>query len=59
MHSAGGRAMAKSHSNPLTATVQNHLHIYELGFDVTYTYNLSNAIQARVIVNTQRGLSPP
>jgi hypothetical protein len=33
--------------------------IYNLGFDVVYTYNLDNAILARKDVNTANGVSPP
>jgi hypothetical protein len=33
--------------------------IYHAGFDVVYTYNLDNAITARIQVNTANGISPP
>lgn len=59
VHSLGRKATAMTHSNPVTATVENHLRLYRAGFDVAYTYNLANAVVARVDVNTERGLTPP
>jgi glycerophosphoryl diester phosphodiesterase len=59
VQSAGRRAFAASKDSPLTASVNNHLDIYHTGFDVAYTYNLANAVQARMEVNTERGLTPP
>ena len=59
VHALGLRTFAKSNSDPVTATVQNHLDLYAAGIDVTYTYNLTNAVTARIQVNTQRGISPP
>jgi hypothetical protein len=56
---AGIRTFAATKDNGLTATVQNHLDIYHAGFDVVYTYNLDNAIVARIEVNTANGISPP
>lgn len=54
----GFRTFAATNSNGVTATVENHLKIYNLGFDVVYTYNLTNAITARQDVNTKNGIFP-
>ena len=56
---AGHRTMAATKDSPIGATVQNHLDIYASGIDVAYTYNLGNAVEARMEVNTARGLTPP
>lgn len=56
---AGIRTVAMSRSSPVTATVADQLRIFREGFDVVYTYNLDNAITARKLTNTQRGISPP
>ena len=55
----GVRTMAVSKSNPVTATVQNHLDLFHAGFEVAYTYNINNAVDARIQVNTEHGVSPP
>lgn len=55
----GFRTMAKSKTNPITATIQNHVNLYADGFDVAYTYNLTNAVEARKIVNQNSGIAPP
>jgi len=57
--SNGFRTFSKSRGSWVTATVANHLKLYEMGIDVAYTYNLTNAVQARQIVNTKRGILPP
>ena len=54
----GIRTMAVSRDSPFTATVQNHLDLFNAGFDVAYTYNLANAVEARIQVNTDRNISP-
>lgn len=54
----GLRTFAPSHSDAITATVANHLEIFNTGFDVAYTYNLTNAVIARKDVNEKRGISP-
>jgi len=59
VHASGLRTFAATKDSPITATVQNHLDLYAAGFDVAYTYNLGNAVEARVQVNTARGLTPP
>lgn len=55
----GIKTFAATKDNSALATVQNHLNIYSLGFDVVYTYNLDNAITARIQVNTANGITPP
>jgi hypothetical protein len=55
----GLKAFAKSRDNPITATTLNHLHIYESGINVAYTYNEENAVEARKITNTKNGVMPP
>ncbi len=57
--SYGVRTFAATHANSETATVENHMAIYNAGFDVVYTYNVDNAIIARIDVNTANGISPP
>jgi hypothetical protein len=59
VESAGLRTFAPTHDNPVTATYDEHMKIFNLGFDVVYTYNLNNAVEARVDINTDRGLTPP
>ena len=59
VHARGIRTMAVSKDNPVTATVDNHVNLFHAGFEVAYTYNLGNAVQARVQVNSERGISPP
>jgi hypothetical protein len=56
---AGFRTFAATHDNAISATIENHLQLYNLGFDVAYTYNLTNAIQARRMINSKRGIVPP
>lgn len=55
---AGFRTFAATKSNFITATVENHLKIYFMGFDVAYTYNLENAVTARKQVNEKNGITP-
>ncbi len=59
VHGLGRKAVATTSSNPAEATVENHLAIWSAGFDAAYTYNLANAVVARVQVNSKRGLDPP
>lgn len=54
----GIRSFVKSNGDRVTATVANHLRLYKAGFDVVYTYNLTNAVSARIEVNKVRGLDP-
>jgi glycerophosphoryl diester phosphodiesterase len=55
----GFRTFAASKDNPITATVDNHLRLYNAGFDVAYTYNLTNAVEARIKVNSLHRITPP
>jgi hypothetical protein len=57
--SYGFRPFATTNDNPVTATVNNHLNLYHTGFQIAYTYNLTNAVIARQTVNTENGISPP
>ena len=50
-------SLAATAANP-TASEENHLQLWRQGFDVVYTYNLANAVKARVVINSGRGLSP-
>ena len=59
VHKVGLRAVGVTTDNSLQATKQQHLDIWHAGFDVVYTYNLGNAVEARVEVNTERGLPSP
>lgn len=59
MKSSGIRTFAPTRSSPITATVQNHLDIFDEGFQVVYTYNLTNAVDARQQTNTKGDISPP
>jgi hypothetical protein len=59
VHKMGLRAVGVTASNPVQATKGAHLDIWHAGFDVVYTYNLGNAVEARVEVNTERGLPMP
>ena len=52
------RTVGVSRDNAATATVKNHMDIFNAGFDVVYTYNLENAITARKTVNAKNGVSP-
>lgn len=57
--SAGFRTFAATRSSAITATVEDHLRLYNNGFDVAYTYNLTNAVEARQIVNLRNNITPP
>jgi hypothetical protein len=59
VESRGIRSFAPTRDSPVTATVQNHLDLYAAGFDVAYTYNLANAVEARIQVNEENGVAPP
>jgi hypothetical protein len=56
---AGVRTVGVSRSSPVTATVKNQLDIFNAGFDVVYTYNLTNAVEARQITNKKNNITPP
>jgi len=57
--SFGIRTFAATRDSSKGATLSNHMDIYNAGFDVVYTYNVDNAITARIDVNTARGITPP
>lgn len=57
LHPAGVRAFTSSDKN--NPTVENHQALFDAGFDVVMTYDLTNALQVRTSVNTARGISPP
>lgn len=50
--------MGVSNSNPVSATVQNHLDMFNAGFEVAYTYNTDNAVEARAQINAKNSISP-
>ena len=56
---AGIRAFAASAANPFAATVQNHLGLFNQGFEVIMSYNLANGVAARIKVNKAAGITPP
>lgn len=56
---AGFRTFAATHDNAWAATTRNHVELYELGFDVVYTYNLTNAVEARKLANLKQRVVPP
>jgi hypothetical protein len=55
----GIRTFAATRDSAVGATVDNHRAIYDAGFDVVYTYNIDNAVIARIDVNTANGITPP
>lgn len=57
--SKGFRTFAATRANAVTASVEDHLRIYRTGIDVTYTYNLRNAVSARREVNIKNRITPP
>ena len=59
IHSAGIKTFTASKSNPVTSTVNNHLDMFNIGIDVAYTYNLGNAVDARIKFNSQNNITPP
>ncbi len=55
----GFRTFGATRAKAVTATVEDHLRIYRSGMDVTYTYNLQNAVTARTDVNIKNHITPP
>ncbi len=56
VHPAGMRGFASTiHLN----SVEQHRAMWDAGFDIIMTYDLDNALEARTIVNTERGVEPP
>lgn len=56
VHAAGLRIMASS--DTYLATVENHLHLYDMGFDVILSYDCENGVAAAREVNRARGWPP-
>ena len=57
LHPAQIRAFTSSDkTNP---TIANHQMLFDEGFDVVMTYDLTNALAVRQAVNQARGISPP
>jgi hypothetical protein len=56
---AGFRTFAATKDNSVAATVSDHMRLYGKGFDVAYTYNLTNAVIARQDVNKAHLITPP
>ncbi len=57
LHPAGIRAFTSTDTqNP---TVENHQMLFAEGFDVVMTYDLTNGLTVRQMVNTSRSISPP
>lgn len=54
IHPAGLKAMASSDSR--FATVNNHLEVFNQGFDVVLSYDCANGVSAARQINQQRGL---
>ena len=57
LHPHGIRSLATT--SEFLPSVAEHEAIFNLGFDVVYTYDLDNAIIARTAIDQQRGISPP
>jgi hypothetical protein len=57
LHPAGVRAFTSTDKND--PTVANHQMLFDEGFDVVMTYDLTNGLTVRQAVNAARGISPP
>lgn len=57
--SKGFRTFGATRANAIGATVEDHLRIYKAGMDVAYTYNVTNAVEARIDVNVKNRVVPP
>jgi len=57
--SKGFRTFGATRANFVGATVEDHLRIYKAGMDVAYTYNVTNAVEARIEVNRKNRITPP
>ncbi len=55
----GYRTFAPTRDSPIGATVDDHLRLYHTGIDVAYTYNLTNAVTARMEINKGHRITPP
>jgi hypothetical protein len=56
VHDAGLRIMASS--DQVLATIDNHLQIFDMGFDIILSYNCENGVEAARQVNIARGYPP-
>jgi hypothetical protein len=58
LHTRGIRSLAAT--STVLPGVPEHVQLFEQdGFDVVYTYDTVNAIQARTQVDEDRGITPP
>jgi hypothetical protein len=57
IHPAGVKSFAATSTT--LPTVQNHLDLFNEGFDIVMTYGLANGVTARVQVDEARGITPP
>ena len=55
-HAAGLRIMASS--DQYAATVADHQHLFDMGFDMVLSYNCENGVTAARAENAARGLPP-
>ena len=56
VHAAGLRIMASS--DQYLATVEDHQHLFDMGFDMILSYNCENGVAAARAENESRGLPP-
>jgi hypothetical protein len=56
VHAAGLRIMASS--DLYAATVADHQHLFDMGFDMVLSYNCENGVTAARAENAARGLPP-
>jgi hypothetical protein len=56
VHAAGLRIMASS--DQYLATVADHQHLFDMGFDMVLSYNCENGVTAARAENAARGLPP-
>lgn len=56
LHPAGVRSFAATKT--FLPTTQQHIDLYNAGFDVVYTYGTGHAVDARTQVNEARGIDP-
>lgn len=57
LHPAGVRSF--TYTSSMTASVQELKALFDGGYDVVSAQLAANAVQARILVNTARGISPP
>jgi hypothetical protein len=56
VHEAGLRLMASS--DQYLATVDDHQHLFDMGFDMVLSYNCENGVTAARAENARRGYPP-